>query len=132
MARITVVNDNAEFLELIGEVLESEQHDATTIDGSRADPDILDDVRASAPDVLIVDLRLGTETLRGWQLIERLRGEREFKSLPILVSSADLPALREAEAILERNRPIQVLAKPFGIDELTDSLDRLLADSIRP
>lgn len=132
MARITVVNDNPEFLELIGEVLESEQHDATTIDGSRADPDILDDVRTSAPDVLIVDLRLGAETLRGWQLIELLRREPELKRLPILVSSADLPALREAEDTLERNRPIEVLAKPFGIDELTESLDRLLAESIGP
>ena len=128
MARITVVNDNPEFLELMSEVLESERYETTTVDGGR--PDVLDLVRSSRPDLLIIDLRLGNEGLHGWGLVQQIREEQALEGLPILLNSADLQALHEVEPVLEGRRPIEVLAKPFGIDELTATIDRLLAESV--
>ena len=40
MARITVVNDNPEFLDLVHDILEGDRYDTTLIDGDR--PDALD------------------------------------------------------------------------------------------
>lgn len=129
MARITVVNDNPEFLALMEEVLEDERYETTTIDGDR--DDALDLVRGSRPELLILDLRLSSEGLRGWDLAQEIRRDRRFEDLPVLLCSADLQALRDIEEQLKGHHAVEVLPKPFGIDHLTGSVDRLLAESRR-
>lgn len=127
MARVTVVNDNPEFLELMGEVLEGERYETTTIDGDR--PDVIDLVKASSPEVIVLDLRLTGEGLRGWDVAQELRREPDLVDLPVLLTSADLQALKEIEDQIEGVRSVEVLAKPFGIDQLTEAIDRLLGES---
>jgi CheY-like chemotaxis protein len=126
--RVTVVNDNPEFLELMHDVLEGDRYDATAIDGDA--PDAVDLIRASSPDVLIVDLRLGQDGIRGWEISQQVRRDPDFSGLPILVCSGDLAAIDELAAQLDDTRRVATLPKPFAIDELTAALDRLLAEPI--
>jgi CheY-like chemotaxis protein len=125
MARITVVNDNPEFLALVNDILESDRYEATTIDGDR--PDALDAIRASRPDLLMIDLRMGPEGLHGWDIAQQVRDEPQFDHLPILVCSADVPALLALEADLEKTQHVASLVKPFSIDDLIGAIDELLA-----
>ena len=126
MTRVTVVNDNPEFLELIHEILEDDRFDTTTIDGDREDA--LDAVRASRPDVLMIDLRLGSDKLHGWDIAQKVRAESDFHGLPVLVCSADLQAMAEIRDDLDDTQHVATLTKPFKIDDLTGALDRLLAE----
>lgn len=128
MARVTVVNDNPEFLELMGEILESERYDTTTIDGDA--PDMPERIRASRPDVLVLDLRMGTSGLHGWGVAKDLRRAGEFQNLPVLICSADLQALEEVEGELKTQPAVAVLQKPFGIDQLTERIEALLRDRL--
>jgi CheY-like chemotaxis protein len=128
MARVTVVNDNPEFLALMGEVLEAERHVAFTIDGS--DGGVVDRVGTSRPDLVILDLRMGSDGLAGWDLYQRVRGRPGAERLPMLLCSADLQALEEIRARIHSETAIGVLAKPFAIDELLAEVDRLLAASV--
>jgi CheY-like chemotaxis protein len=128
MARITVVNNSPEFLELVRDILESDRYEATTIDADQ--PEALDRIRASSPDLLMIDLRLGEAGSAGWDLARQLRSESDFARLPILICSGDLAALDEIEPDATDNPRVETLAKPFGIDELTDAIDRLLAEPI--
>lgn len=128
MARITVVNNNPEFLELVRDILEDDRYTAMTIDADQ--PGALDRIRASLPDLLMIDLRLGQEGSDGWDLARELRSESDFAGLPILVCSADLAALKEIELVVAHDPRVETLAKPFGIDELTGAIDRLLAAPI--
>jgi len=125
MARITVVNDNPEFLALVNDILESDRYEATTIDGDRADA--IDAIRASRPDLLMIDLRMGAEGLHGWDVAQEVRAAPDFDQLPILVCSADVPALKALEADLAESQHVGSLVKPFSIDDLTDAIDELLA-----
>lgn len=125
MARITVVNDNPEFLELVHDILESDRYDTTTIDGDR--PDALEAIRASRPDLLMIDLRMGAEGLHGWDIAQQVRAEPDFEMLPILVCSADVPALAAIEADFAETNHVASLVKPFSIDDLIGAIDRLLA-----
>lgn len=125
MARVTVVNDNPDFLELMHDILEDDRYDATTIDGDRADA--LDLIRDSRPDLLMIDLRMGSDMLHGWDIAQQVRAAPEFDGLPVLICSGDVPALKSLEADLEGALHVGTLVKPFGVDELTDTLDRLLA-----
>ena len=129
MARVTIVNDNPEFLELIQDILEDERYDATKIDGDH--DDALERIRSSRPDLLIIDLRLGREGLHGWDIAQEIRADPAFRDLPILVCSADVLALNEIADQMAATRDVEALVKPFHLDELTDAVDRLLAQPSR-
>ena len=91
MARVTVVNDNPDFLDLVGDLLGELNYETTLVDGDR--PDAIVTIAASDPDVLIVDLRMGSDALHGWDVAQQVRAEPTLDGLPILVCSADREAL---------------------------------------
>lgn len=122
--RVTVINDNPEFLALVGEVLTSDHFVATLIDGDRGDA--LEHVRASNPDVLMIDLRLGTEGLHGWDIAQAVRRDRELSQLPILVCSADHEAMEELGEQVSTDTHAALLRKPFALDDLIQAIERLL------
>ncbi len=125
MTRITVVNDNPEFLELMRNILEDDRYQATTIDGDA--PDALERIRASDPELLIIDLRLGDETVHGWDIAQHVRQAEDLDDLPVLVLSGDVVTLHEIEADLAATQHTAALAKPFGLNELEAAIDRLLS-----
>ena len=126
MPRITVVNNNPDFLELARDVLESEHHEATAIDMDT--PDTLERIRASRPDLLIVDLLLGNPGDEGWRLAQQVRSQPGLERLPVLLCSGDLPRLSELEPAVSATARAETLAKPFAIEELTAAIDRLLGE----
>ena len=127
MTRVTVVNDNPEFLELIGDILADERYASTLIDGD--EPGTVDRIRASKPDLLMIDLRMGRDELEGWKLAQQVRRDPELQQLPVLVCSADTVALDAREEELSDMRSVATLAKPFDIDELSEAIDGLLSES---
>jgi CheY-like chemotaxis protein len=130
MARVTVVNDNPDFLELVGDILEDDRYEVTLIDGDG--PDALGRIKSSRPDVLMIDLRVGPHELHGWEVAQEVRRDPSFESTPILICSADMIALAEIEDQLEQTHDVVVLAKPFKIEELTERIDALLAAAPAP
>ncbi len=129
MARITVVNDNREFLELIGEILNDDQHHATLVDGDL--PDALDRIRDSGPDVLMIDLRLGEDELHGWAIAQQVRRDPQLDALPILVCSADIHALAMIEEQLAESHNVVAMSKPFSLDAFTAVIEKLSSESNR-
>lgn len=129
MARVTVVNDNPEFLDLVHDILEGDRYETTLIDGDR--PEVLDLIRSSHPDLLMIDVRLGVEGDHGWEIAQEVRGEQQFNELPVLLCSADMLALEGLESGLAETRRVATLEKPFTIDDLVSTIDELLADPAR-
>ena len=127
MARVTVVNDNPEFLELMDEILEDDRYATITIDGDRADA--LDAIRESRPELLIIDIRLGVEGDHGWQIAKQVRSDPAFHELPVLLCCADPFALEEMADEIDAARRVETLPKPFSVDQLTDAVERLLEDT---
>lgn len=127
MTRITVVNDHPEFLELVHDILEGDRYDSVTIDGDR--DDAMEAIRASRPDLLMIDLRMGSDELHGWDIAQQVRTDPNFDGLPILICSADIQALEALEQDLDATRNVAKLEKPFSIDALTDAIDELLAEA---
>ena len=126
MARVTIVNDSPEFLDLVRDILEGDRYETVTIDGDR--PDTLALIRASRPHLLMIDIRLGVAGDHGWQIAQEVRRDPGLEKLPVLLCSADPSALAGIEAALGATRTVRTLAKPFSIDRLTDAVDELLAN----
>ncbi len=124
--RITVLNDNAEFLELMSAILDDDAgYDVATFSEATTS---VDDLVESRPDLVIVDLLLAGAS--GWEIVALSRADERLADVPIVVCSADVASLRERAGELERIGNVHVLVKPFGIDELTEIVERLIGRAV--
>ena len=122
--RVTVVNDSPEFLEMMGELLEADRYHASLIDGDEISS--IEPIRSTNPELLIVDLRLRGAEISGWDILQAIRADEELSRLPIIICTADSFQLADrAEEMAELPR-VEVLLKPFQIDELDAMVRRLI------
>lgn len=120
--RISVLNDNPEFLELMTEILADDLgYQVTTFENAATSVDALADSR---PELIIVDLLLAGAS--GWEIVMRSRADARLAAVPIVICSADAAGLRERADDFERLGNIHVLPKPFGISDLTGVVERLV------
>lgn len=120
--RISVLNDNPEFLELMSAILDDDAgYDVTLFDGENTS---IAELVQSRPDLVIVDLILGGAS--GWEIVTLTRSEPNLADVPIIICSADVTALRERSAELERIGNVHILEKPFSLDQITEIVQRLI------
>jgi DNA-binding response OmpR family regulator len=124
--RISVVNDNPDFLELMSAILDEDAgYDVSLFDGDQTS---IDELAASTPDLVIVDLLLGDTS--GWEIVTLSRADARLADVPIVICSADVTGLRERATELERIGDVHVLTKPFGIDQVTELVERLIGRAV--
>jgi CheY-like chemotaxis protein len=124
--RISVLNDNPDFLELMSAILDEDAgYDVQLFNGQETGIDML---AASEPNLIIVDLLLGGAS--GWEVVTLSRADERLADVPIIVCSADVAALRNRADELERFGNVHVLAKPFGIDEITGIVEQLIGRAV--
>jgi len=120
--RISVINDNAAFLELMSAILDEDAgYEVTVFNGESTS---IAEIAAADPGLIIVDLLLGGAS--GWEIVTLARAHERLAGVPIVICSADVIALRDRAVELEQIGDVHVLAKPFGIDEVTDLAERLI------
>lgn len=122
--RITIIDDHAEFLSLLRELL-SATYDVRTFSGRDISPD---DIVESRPELLVVDLRLDTGDLQGWDVVQLVRAHRHLRTVPVIVCSADDRALVERSAAGLSAANVASLAKPFDVNDLEALIERGLSD----
>ena len=129
--RITVIDDHDETLQLLTDVLEGDGYQVTGL--AAVDPQ-LRALRASRPDLMVVDLLLSSDQrgLSGWDVIRLARSHADLHGLPALIISADYPTLRTIKHEAGRMEHLGLLAKPFALDELRAKVAELLSDTGAP
>jgi CheY-like chemotaxis protein len=124
--RITVINDNPEFLALMSAILDEDAgYAVTTLTGETT---TIAQIAESNPALVIVDLLLGGAS--GWEIVALARSDDCLAAIPIIICSADVMALRDRAAELKQIGNVHVLAKPFGIDEVTGLVQQLIGAPI--
>jgi CheY-like chemotaxis protein len=127
--RITVVNDSAEFLELMQELLEEDSgYDVTTIDGDTIQD--VEPIRRSRPELLIIDLRWRRDGLAGWDILMAVRDDAELRDLPIILCTGDLAGLEEHAEDITRDPMVETLPKPFQVAELEALVRRFVGEAV--
>lgn len=112
MAKILVVEDDPSLRVVIRLVLEQAGHEMTEAPHGRAALDRLD---GYVPDLMLVDSRM--PILDGAGLIERVRADPAFASIPIVLLTGFSDVHAGADA---------VVAKPFEREQLLSVIERLL------
>jgi CheY-like chemotaxis protein len=123
MQRVTVVNDSPEFLRLMAELLHDAHYPATVIDGDRDDAKEL--IEAAEPQILIIDLRRGSDDLHGMEIVRWVRQHPQLAHIPTIICTGDLRALERVREELDSLSGVSVLTKPFGVDELYAALEEM-------
>ncbi len=107
--KIMICDDDQGILDVLEMLLEPEGFEvAKEIDSTL----LYDRVRTEKPDLLLLDLWM--PILSGYDLIKKIRSDREVKNLPIIVLSA---SRNEKDIALETGAN-QFMAKPFDIEEI--------------
>jgi len=128
MARIIVINDTQEILELFRAILEEEMGHEVILDSYK--PHMLDVIKEILPDLIISDHVFGEEKI-GFQLLQRLKMDRATARIPTIICSAAVKDLKEIEGYL-MSKNVGVLYKPFEVDDLISLVNRKLAEISDP
>ena len=121
MARIMVVNHDLELLQLMQEILASEDHEPVIL---RYGEDTFSQLREAQPDLIILDIRIDRQA-DGWTLCDKLTLHEETAKIPVLVCSTAIHDLQERRDWLEK-KGIGVLPKPFDLDDLLSCVSGML------
>ncbi len=120
-ARILVVNDTQEILELFRMLLEEEGYDVIL---AGFPIQTIDEIEQIKPDLIILDLVFGEEKT-GLQMLQMLKMKRSTAVIPVIVCTAALRLVREQEGYLV-SQGVHLVYKPFDIDRLIDNIKQLL------
>jgi len=116
--RILVVNDTQEILGLFRDILEGEGYEVHLYSFAIDDLAVIKEV---GPDLVILDLLIGHED-QGWQLLQKMKMDRDTEAVPIIVCSAAIRLLQELQGRL-KEKNVGVVPKPFDIDDLLRAVD---------
>lgn len=113
--RLLIVDDDEEMLRMLHLALRDSYEVTTAIDGMEAIQRTVD----YEPDILLLDIML--PKMNGYQLLQSIRRNVNYKNLPVVVISAKSSQRDQDYAIrLGANR---FLAKPYRIDQLIETIE---------
>ena len=119
-SHILVMDDSTDLRALFVELLGGEGYTVSTTDYLTHD---LDNVVSVKPDLIIVDhLWLSDES--GWAQLQRLRLDARTKAIPIILCTGAARGMLESLSSQLGEMNIQVVLKPFDIDDLLQVVAR--------
>jgi DNA-binding response OmpR family regulator len=123
---VPVVNDTQEILDLFREILEEEGYDvALSSYGSQE----VAGIQEIDPDLVILDFIMGGEE-QGWQLLQKIRMNRETRDLPIIVCTGAIRLAKELEGHLT-TKGVGLVLKSFDIDDLLVEVGKFLSRFVK-
>jgi CheY-like chemotaxis protein len=121
--RILLVDDDIDFLEIVGTMLEADFDVEKASTAAKA----FDRIEASPPDLVVLDVMLA-RPFEGFEILRRLRDDPRTGRTPVvlLTGMEDRQTTRTLEDEAQRG-PCGYLQKPPDPIELRSAIDRLLA-----
>ena len=117
MARILIVDDEPEFVEMLSRVFVARGH---TIDTARDSAQALEQIEAARPDLVVIDREL--PKVDGLQVCRQMKSNDA--SMPIvMLTGGDI----ELDDVTRAHAPDAFVVRPFLRDLLVDNVERLLA-----
>jgi len=120
-ARILVVNDTQDILEMFRLLLEAEGYEVLVSSFPLQD---IFEVEKLVLDLIILDVVFGQEKT-GWQMLQLLKMHPSTASIPIIICSAAQQAVQEQEGYLV-SKNVLVVYKPFELDDLLHTISQAL------
>src|ERR1700733_9373915 len=109
MAKILIVDDSEDVLEIITLILQKEGYE---VEGAASKNKVMNRLSTFVPDIILLDVRLHGED--GRELCREIKQKNSFKSTPIILLSASPELLKDYEEC----EAFGIVEKPFNINVL--------------
>src|SRR4051794_7607837 len=113
---LLIMDDEPAIIDVLTALLEEEGYRVST-SASLLD---LSQIRALAPDALVLEIMFAGERT-GWPFVTRARLDRTVGQIPMVLCTAAVPTVDPMRERLAAQR-IQVISKPFDLDELLGAI----------
>jgi CheY-like chemotaxis protein len=120
---VAVVDDDAIYVEMIRDLLDSEGYDTIAIGQAASAVATIVHVR---PALVLLDMRMDLAE-SGAEVLRLVRANPAVEDVPVIVCTADQQFLRSNADFLHAYRATFV-AKPFDLDVLLDAINRAMRD----
>jgi len=118
---IVCIEDEPEMIDLIRLILSRRGYE---VHGAPGGKEGLRLVRELIPDLVLLDLMM--PEMDGWEVYQQMKAEESTRNIPVIVVTAKAQNIDKVLG-LHIAKVDDYLAKPFGPQELTDSVERIFA-----
>ena len=122
--KILCIEDEKEMIDLMRLILERRGFDFIGAEGGEEG---LDKIRAEKPDLILLDLMM--PGVDGWEVYRQLKADDELKDIPVIVVTAKAQSIDKVLG-LHIARVEDYITKPFGPQELLESIHRVLGEDV--
>ena len=120
--KVVCIEDEPEMIDLVKLILGRKGFELIGAEGGREG---LDTVRRIKPDVVLLDLMM--PDMDGWEVYQQMKADEELKSIPVIVVTAKAQSIDKVLG-LHIAKVDDYVTKPFGPQELLESVQRVLGD----
>lgn len=119
--RIVCIEDELEMIELVRLILSRKGFEVIGANGGREGMEI---VLREKPDLVLLDLMM--PDMDGWEVYQQIKANEETKPIPVIVVTAKSQSIDKVLG-LHIAKVDDYITKPFGPQELLESVEKILA-----
>ena len=119
--RIVCIEDEPEMIDLIQLILNRRGFEVLGAPGGKEG---LEMVRKTLPDLVLLDLMM--PDMDGWEVYQQMKADDSTRNIPVIVVTAKAQNIDKVLG-LHIAKVDDYIAKPFGPQELIDSVERVLS-----
>jgi two-component system, OmpR family, response regulator VicR len=118
--KIICIEDEPEMIDLVKLILSRYGYEVIGANGGRSG---LEAIRKHKPDLVLLDLMM--PDMDGWEVYQQMKADSEMKEIPVVVVTAKAQSIDKVLG-LHIAKVDDYVTKPFGPDDLRNSIERVL------
>ena len=122
--KVLCIEDEKEMIDLMRLILERRGFDFVGAEGGQEG---LEKIRHEKPDLILLDLMM--PGVDGWEVYRQLKADDELEDIPVIVVTAKAQSIDKVLG-LHIARVEDYITKPFGPQELLESIHRVLGEDV--
>jgi two-component system, OmpR family, response regulator VicR len=123
--KVVCIEDELEMIELVKLILSRHNFQVTGALGGQQGLEKIADVK---PDLVLLDLMM--PEMDGWEVYQKMKASEEMRDIPVIVVTAKAQSIDRVLG-LHIARVDDYITKPFGPQELLESVERVLSNRDR-
>lgn len=118
--KVVCIEDELEMIELVKLILGRNKFDVTGAVGGHEGLQKIGDIK---PDLVLLDLMM--PEMDGWEVYQKMKASEDMRDIPVIVVTAKAQSIDRVLG-LHIARVDDYITKPFGPQELLDSVERVI------
>ena len=119
--QVVCIEDEPEMIELVQLILGKQ---GFNVIGANGGIEGLETVRREKPDLILLDLMM--PDMDGWEVYQQIKADSDLRRIPVIVITAKAQSIDKVLG-LHIAKVDDYITKPFGPQELMESVDKILS-----